>query len=128
MVQSFTRTRPEVMPASWRLVSLVKILGDVFGRGVDGGERLKIIEHLVVDAVNNGSQHVLHELEVEEQAGFVELGAGQSDANLVVMAVRVLALASVIAEIVAGGEIRLHGNFKHGCSLDSAGTIPLALF
>ena len=34
------------------------------------------------------------------------------------MAVRVLALAFVIAEIVAGGETRLHGDFVHGvCSI-----------
>ena len=41
------------------------------------------------------------------------------------MAVRVLALAFVVAQIVAGGKIRLHGNFIHCCLLDPARTKPL---
>jgi hypothetical protein len=44
------------------------------------------------------------------------------------VAVRVLALAFVVAEIVAGGEICLHGNFKHGRSLDPEAEKPLLSF
>jgi hypothetical protein len=35
------------------------------------------------------------------------------------VAVRVLALAFVVAEVVSGGKTSLHGDFKHGCLLDS---------
>ena len=65
-----------------------------------------------------GRKHLLEQLEVEQQAGLVERGAGQRDADLVVVAVRVLALAFVVAEIVAGGEICLHGDFIHRRLLD----------
>ena len=99
---------------------VVEILGDVFGRGIERGEGLEVVQHLVVDAVDDRAQHVLEQLEVEEQSGFVERGAGQRDADLVVVAVRVLALAFVVAEIVAGGEIRLHGDFVHSRRLDPA--------
>jgi hypothetical protein len=47
------------------------------------------------------------------------------------MAVRVLALTFVIAEIVAGGEIRLDGNFVHLRLLDPVGkthrTVPILI-
>ena len=66
------------------------------------------------------AQHLLEQLEVEQQTGLIELGAGQRHADLVVVAVRVLALAFVVAQIVAGGEICLHGNFKHRCQLNPA--------
>ena len=74
----------------------------------------------MVDAIDDGAQHLLQQLEVEEQTGLVERGAGQRDADLVVVAVRVLALAFVVAEIVAGGEIRLDSNFVHVRLLDPA--------
>src|SRR6267143_375276 len=53
------------------------------------------------------------ELEVEEQAGFVEFVALESDEDLVVVAVRVLTLATIVAEVVAGGEAGFYGYFEH---------------
>jgi hypothetical protein len=43
------------------------------------------------------------------------------------MPVRVLALAFVVAQIVAGGEICLHSNFKHRCQLNPARTTARTL-
>ena len=72
MVQSFTRTRPAVIPASWLVGLVVEIFGDVLGRGIEHGEGLEVVEHLVVDAVDDGAHHLLEQLEVEQQAGLVE--------------------------------------------------------
>ena len=51
----------------------------------------------MVDAVDDRTHDVLQVLEVEQQPGRVELFSTQRDAHLVVVAVRVLALAFVIA-------------------------------
>src|ERR1700722_838406 len=93
---------------------VVKIAGEVFGRGVERGERLEVVDHLVVEVFDDGAHDLLEQLEVEEQAGFVEVSALEGDEDLVVVAVRVLALATIVAEVVAGGEAGFYGYFKHG--------------
>ncbi len=60
--------------------------------GLSVVEWLEIVEHLVVDAIDDRAHDVLEQFEVEQQAGGVELGSGQGDTDLVVVAVRVFAL------------------------------------
>ena len=99
---------------------VVEVLGEVFGGGVDlfveGG---KVVDHEVVEVLDGGAHDLLEELEVEEEAGVVELLADEGDEDLVVVAVGVLALASVVAEVVAGGETGFYGDFKHDASFPS---------
>jgi len=82
----------------------------------------------VVDALDDRTQQILEQLEVQQQAGGVQLRPGQGDADLVVMAMRVLALALVVAEVVSGGETCLHGNFKHLLCSILCGEAPQTLF
>src|ERR1039458_47663 len=60
---------------------------------------------------------------IEQQAGLVEFSARQGHTNLVIVAVRVLALALVIAQVVSGGECVFDSNFVHEIQLASAGFI-----
>src|ERR1035441_1858233 len=104
---------------------VVEVFGDVLGRGIQDREGLQVVEHLVVDAVDDRTQHLVEQLEIEQEASLVQRGPGQGDADLIVMPVRVLALALVVAQIVAGGETGLHGDFIHRRQLLScAGNIP----
>jgi hypothetical protein len=102
MVQSFTRTRPSVIVGQLLVGLVVEIASDVLGRGIHGGERFQLIEHLVVDAVDHRAHDLLEQLEIEQEAGLVQFGAGQGDADLVVVTVRILAAAVVVPEKVAG--------------------------
>lgn len=92
--------------AGGHLVELVgglleEVAREVFGRGVQGGKRLEVVDHVVVEIIDGGTEDVLELLEIEQEAGFVELLPGQGDEDPVVVAVGVLALAVVVAEIVA---------------------------
>jgi hypothetical protein len=108
-----TRTRPAVIRGELLVGLVIEVFGQVLGRGVQHREGLQVVEHPVVDAVDHRAQHLLEQLEVQQQAGFVQFGPGQRDADLVVVPVRVLALALVIAKVVSGGETCLHGDFIH---------------
>jgi len=44
-------------------------------RRVEHRERLQFVQHLVVDALDRRTQHLLEQLEVDEQTGCIELGA-----------------------------------------------------
>src|ERR1700759_5633378 len=64
-------------PASGHLVELavgliVKVARQVLCRWVELGEGLEVIEHLVVDAVDDRAHHLLEQLEVEEEPGGVQ--------------------------------------------------------
>ena len=52
---------------------IIKILGNVFRRWVEHREWLEVVQHLVIDAVDNRAEHLLKQLEVEQQASLVEL-------------------------------------------------------
>src|SRR3984885_8655523 len=94
---------------------LVEVFGEVFGAGVDLFiEGREVVDHEVVEVLHGGAHDLLEELEVEEHAGLVELFSDEGDEDLVVVAVRVLALAAIVAEVVAGGEAGFYGYFEHG--------------
>lgn len=78
-----------------------EVAGEVFSGGVEGGEGLEVVDHLVIEVVDGGAKDLLEELEVEEKAGLIEFVADESDEDAVVVAVRVFALAAVVAEVVA---------------------------
>src|SRR5258706_13587048 len=92
---------------------VVEVAREIFGRGVERGEWLEVVDHLVIEVVDDGAHDLLEQLEIEEQASLVEVFALEGDEDLVVVAVRVFALAAVVAEVVAGGEAGFYGYFKH---------------
>ena len=62
----------------------------------------EVIEHLVVDAVDDRTHHLLQQLEIQQQPGCVQFPAPQRQADLVVVAMRILALAAVVARVMSG--------------------------
>ena len=76
---------------------IVKKLGDVFGRRVDGIEGSLVIQELMVDISDEIPQDSFEVDEIKEQAYRIELFALDIDAHAVVVAVRILALAFVSA-------------------------------
>jgi hypothetical protein len=73
----------------------------------------------MVEVFDDGAHHLFEELEVEEQTSFVEVFTLEGDEDLVVVAVRILALATIVAEVVAGGETGFYGYFKHDSEVPS---------
>ena len=119
-MQSFTRTRPCGHLVKLELGLVVEVASEVFRRGVDSGEGLEVVDHLVVEVVDDGAHDLLEELEVQQKAGFVEVFALEGDEDLVVMAVRVLALATIVAEVVAGRKAGFYSYFEHDSGVPSA--------
>jgi hypothetical protein len=91
----------------------IEVAREVFGRRVYLIEGLEVVDHLVVEIIDDGAKDLLEQLEVEEEAGLVELVTDERDEDFVVVAMRVLALALIVAEVVAGGESRFYGDFVH---------------
>jgi hypothetical protein len=73
----------------------------------------------VVEVIDYGAHDLLEELEVEEQTGFIEVFALEGDEDLVVVTVRILALATIVAEVVAGRKAGFYGYFKHDSGIPS---------
>jgi hypothetical protein len=73
----------------------------------------------MVEVVDDRAHDLLEEFEVEEEASLVEVFALEGDEDLVVVAVRVFALATVVAEVVAGGEAGFYGYFEHDSGIPS---------
>jgi hypothetical protein len=73
----------------------------------------------MVEVFDDGAHDLFEELEVEQEASLVEIFALEGDEDLVVVAVRVLALATVVAEVVAGGEAGFYSYFKHDSGIPS---------
>ncbi len=106
---------------------LEEVTGEVFGGRVELlVEGLEVVDHLVVEAVDDGAHDLLEEFEIKQEAGVIKIGANEGDEDFVVVAMRVLALALVVAEIVAGGEAGFHGDFKHCGSVAFPGTLERA--
>src|SRR5258708_6393097 len=73
----------------------------------------------MVEVVDDGAHDLFEEFEVEQERGFVECAALQRDEPLIVVAVGVLALAGIVAEVVAGGEAGFYGYFKNDSGIPS---------
>jgi hypothetical protein len=52
---------------------LVEVFSDVFGRWIQHRKWLELVEHLMVDAVDDRAQNLLEQLEVQQEAGGVQL-------------------------------------------------------
>jgi hypothetical protein len=92
---------------------IVEIFGNIFGRRVQRRKRLELVQHLVVDAVDDRSQHLLQKLEVEQQTAVIESRARECDAHFVIMAMRIFALSVVIAQVMPGRKACLNRDFVH---------------
>jgi hypothetical protein len=73
----------------------------------------------MVEVFDDRAHDLLEESEVEEQAGLVKVFSLEGDEDLVIVSVRVLALASVVAKVVAGREAGFYGYFKHDSEVPS---------
>src|SRR5947209_7018076 len=92
---------------------LEEIMSEIFSRRIQVRERLKVVDHLVIQAIDNRAQQVLEQLEVEQKAGLIQMLPGEGNQHAVVVAVRVLTLAVVVAQVVSRRKTRLYGNFEH---------------
>src|SRR5216684_3785056 len=106
-------------PASGHLVELavgliVKVARQVFCRWVELGEGFELIEHLVVDAVDDRTHHLLEQLEVEEEPCGVQFPASQRQTNLVIVAMGILTLTAIVAQVMSRGKSRFDRYFVHG--------------
>ncbi len=91
----------------------IKISGQILGGRVDYFERFEIVDHLVIETIDHMSHYFAKIFEIEQKAGFVELFSGEGDPNFVVVSMRVLALAFVIAQVVPRGKRIFYGDFEH---------------
>src|SRR5215475_13121773 len=101
-------------PSQARVRFVVKIFRQVLGGGVDHREGLDVVDHLMIETLDDMPHDLAQILEIKEQTSFVEFGSGQRNANFVVMAVRVLALAFIVAQVVSRGKCVFNGYFEHG--------------
>src|SRR5580692_12430919 len=92
---------------------VVKIFGEVLGRWIQDGERLQIVDHLVIEPLDRLFHDLTQFLEVEQQPGLVQFLAGERNPHLVIVPVRILTLALVIAQVMPGGKRIIYGNFEH---------------
>src|ERR1039458_1895740 len=92
---------------------VIKILGQVLRRWVDRSKRLNVVDHLVIEPIDNVLHHFAKVFEIEQETSLVQFSSGQRDPDLVVMAVRILALALVVAQIMSRGKSIVNRNFEH---------------
>ncbi len=70
----------------------------------------------MIETVNSVLHNVFQVFEIEQEAGLVEFGAGKGHTNLVIVAVRVLALALVVPQVVSCRECVIDCDFVHESS------------
>src|SRR5206468_318589 len=98
---------------------LVEVAGEILGRGVDLGEGWQFVDHLMVQVIDDGPEERFENLEVKQQAGFIKLRTGKGDEHAIVVPVRVLALAMVVAQEMARREPCFYCDFKHMSGIPS---------
>ena len=67
----------------------------------------------MVEPLDNVLHHFAQLFKIDQQPGLIEFFSGEGHADFVVVPVRLLALAFVVAEIVAGRKLIFDGNFVH---------------
>src|SRR2546427_7601490 len=92
---------------------VVEIFCQVLRRRVQLRERLKIIDHLMIEPVNHMFQHLAQILEIEQQSGSVEFLACERHPHLVVVAMRVLTLALVVPQVMSRSKRIFDRDFEH---------------
>src|SRR5215472_13008633 len=68
----------------------------------------------MIQTINHVPHHFAQVFEIQQQASFVEFAAGQGHANLIVVAVRVLALSLIVPQVMPCGKRIFDGDFEHG--------------
>src|SRR5580698_8762375 len=107
-----------------RVRLVIKVLGQVLCRRVDYGERLNVVDHLMIQAFDDVLHDLAEVLKIEEQTGLIQLGAGQRHADLVIVPVRILTLAFVVAQVMARRKRIVDRDFKHAFLSGSGGYGP----
>jgi hypothetical protein len=92
---------------------VVKVFGKIFRRRIDRGERFDLVDHLVIETLNDVPHHFAQVFEIKKQARLIQFGSRQGHANLVVVTMRILALALVISQVVTCRERIFDRNFEH---------------
>src|SRR5580700_8274032 len=96
---------------------IVKILCHIFRRGIHGAERLKIVYELEVQPPDNVAQHALELGKIAKQTDRIKLWPRKRNAHPVVMAMNILALATVTPQRVSRRKSLFHTDLKHSCSM-----------
>src|SRR5262249_35839276 len=97
--------------------------GEVLGRRVQlDVERRELVDVLVVEVVDDALGRVLEVAKVDEQADVVQSLAADMHLDLVVVAVRVLALSAVPAQRMRARKLHLDADFVH---VDLPSSAPL---
>ena len=76
----------------------------------------EFVNHLVIEPVDHMAASLPEVFKIQQQPGFVEFLARQGDPDLVIVSVRLLALAFVITQVVAGGKRIFNRDFEHETS------------
>src|SRR5213078_1962509 len=72
-----------------------------------------LVDHLVIQPLDDVLHHVAQVLEIEQQSGLIQVFSSERYAHLVVVPVRVFAFPLVIAQVVACGKRVLDRNLVH---------------
>ena len=67
----------------------------------------------MVETIDNVFHHFAQVFEVEQESGLVQFQSRQSHTDLVVVPVRILALALVVPQVVPRGKCVLYGYLEH---------------
>jgi len=67
----------------------------------------------VIEIVHRRAQNVFELLEIQQQAGLVEGLPAQRNSHTVVVTVRLLALAAIVAQVVTRRKRVFDSNFEH---------------
>src|SRR5271170_2659185 len=97
---------------------IVNVPRDIFRRGVQRVEGRKLVQIFVVERSNHALNYLLEMHKVVEQPDRIELLAREDDAHLVVVAVEILALSFVVAQVVRRGECLINADLVHGPSFE----------
>ena len=92
---------------------LQKITGKIFGRRIELlVEGRQFVQIAVIEIFNDLVGRFLEIAEIDKQADVIQFLAAGKDLDLVIVAMQVLALPFVAAQLVGGGEIAFDHYFK----------------
>src|SRR6266481_5493696 len=92
---------------------IVKILRHVFRRRIHGLEGFQIVHELVVEPAHDLADHLLEPCEVHQKRDRIEPRPFERHAHAIIVAVHVLALASVSAQGMSCRKGLFYANLKH---------------
>src|SRR5437868_10625974 len=95
---------------------VIEIFREIFSRWIQRGEWSNIVDHLMIEALYHRLHHLFKLLEIEQKPSIIQLAPLQGDANFVVVAMRILAFASVIAQVMSCRKTIFNSHFVHDSS------------